>query len=103
MRFFTWIAEQIEWIKSFLQESDGKGSMKRLVMLLISITFLNGYNKISILNEEIADVPTNWALLLASIIGLNIFANYLERKDPNLSGESLKEKFTKLMSSEEKK
>lgn len=103
MKLFTWIAAQIDWIKSFLQEADGKGSTKRLVMLLIAVTFLISYNKISVINEEIADVPINWALLLASIIGLNIFANYLERKDPNLPGESLKEKLTKLMSSEEKK
>lgn len=103
MKLFIWIGNQIEWLKGLLQEENGKASMKRLVMLLIAITFLNSYGKIMVINEEIVDVPINWALLLAAIIGLNIFANYLDRKDPNLPSESLKEKLLKTLSSEEKK
>lgn len=98
----SWIAAQIEWLKGFLQEENGKGSMKRLVMLMIAITFLNSYGKVMMINEEIVDVPINWALLLAGIIGLNILSNYMDRKNPDLPGKTLKEKFEEMFSSKEK-
>lgn len=96
---FGWIDKQIEWFKSFLQEPgpDGKGSIKRVIMLLIAIAFLMSYYETSMVNEYLVDVPLNWLILLGSTIGLGIAQNYYSRKDPNLNG-GLLEKTKNLLS-----
>lgn len=101
MKFFTWLAAQIEWLKSFLQEESGKASMKRLIQFIIATTFLRAYFRISILNEEIVDVPENWMWLLMATIGLGIAANYFEKKDPNVPKLSIADKIKNVLSKKE--
>ncbi|GAB4287306.1 MAG: hypothetical protein Kow0098_03660 [Ignavibacteriaceae bacterium] len=84
-----WIAEQIEWVKSFFQEESGKASMKRLIQFIIAVTFLRAYYKVTMINEDIVDVPEYWMILLCASVGLGIIGNYYSKKDPNKSGNLL--------------
>ena len=67
---FNWIAEQIEWVKSFLSEESGKGSSKRIMGVGVVIVFLIAYLRIALATQVIEDIPTNWALFIGSVIGL---------------------------------
>jgi len=79
--FFNYLDKQIIWCKSFLQEPDGKGSIKRLLMLLIAISFLRAYFKVALNTNIIVDIPQNWMFLLAGIIGLGILDRYVQLKN----------------------
>lgn len=98
---FKWIDIQIEWLKGFFQEPDGKGSMKRLIMFLIVVTFLRTYFRISLATGEISDVSENWMILLLASIGLGIAANYFYKKDPNVEKKSLVDKIRDGLNSNE--
>ncbi len=76
--FLNWVIDQINWGKTFLQEPDGKGSIKRLIMFLITISFLRAYFKVALITNNIVDIPENWMFLLAGIIGLGILDRYLQ-------------------------
>ncbi len=101
LKILKWIAAQIEWLKSFLQENNGKASMKRLIQLLIAATFLRAFFKDAELNGVINDIPENWMILLMGTIGLGIVANYFDKKDPNVQRKSIGEKFKDLISKKE--
>jgi len=81
---FKWINMQIEWLKGFFQESDGKPSNKRLVGTIVVCSFLAAYSKTAIITAEkvtaMPDIPPTWAVLIAAILSLNIVANYLSGK-----------------------
>ena len=102
MKFFIWIAAQIDWLKSFLQEPDGKGSIKRVIMLMIVISFLRLDFKVAIANNIITDVPENRMILLLSTLGLGIASNYFYKKDPNTVSRSFVEKIKQMLSKEDK-
>ncbi len=77
MLLLKWIKEQIEFIKSFFSEPPDnsgamKGSSKRLLSFLVVLTFIIPYWKVSLASNKLEDVPEIWALLIASILGLNI-------------------------------
>lgn len=76
----SWIKIQIEWIKSFWTAPDGKGSSKRLHATLIILTFMITYLRISILKSEITDIPPTWAVVVAAVLGLQIWGNKQENK-----------------------
>jgi len=76
----NWIDKQIDWLKSFFSEPDGKASMKRLIMFWIAVAFIGAYVKIAILNSEITDIPMNWSFLLSAILGLGILDKYVQYK-----------------------
>lgn len=73
---FTWLNTQWTWIKNFFQEPDGKSSMKRLIMFWVSFAFLQSYIKISWELKTLTDIPSNWMLLIAGMIGLGIVDKY---------------------------
>lgn len=87
-----WLNDQVTWIKSFFSERSGKGSMKRFLSFWIVMTFMYSYfrllDKIAIENipyiTQLPDVPTNWMLLLASIIGFGILDKMVDKF--NISG-----------------
>lgn len=70
-----WIKAQIEFIKGFFAEKDGKASNKRLIGFLVVLSFLFSYVKTSLYNMKIEDIPTNWAFLIAAILGIMVAAN----------------------------
>ncbi len=82
----NWIKQQIEWVKSFLSEKKtdngeiGKGSSKRLFMLLVISVFLIQYSKITWETKQLTDMPMNWSVVILCILGFGTFINYLEKK-----------------------
>lgn len=103
MKFILWIEKQIDWLKTFVQEPDGKGSSRRLIQLIIAVTFLRAYFKVTMINEEIVDVPEYWMYLLCATIGLGIIGNYYHKKDPNKTTGTLKGKVEDLLGGNEGK
>ena len=71
----NWFKTQIEWLKGFFSERDGKASHKRLISLSVAFTFLFSYIKTTLVNSKIEDIPINWGFLIAAILGLGIYAN----------------------------
>ena len=68
----TWLNKQLDWLKSFFGEADGKASNKRLLSTGVVTVFLIAYLKISITSATLNDIPPMWALMIATILGLNI-------------------------------
>ena len=92
--WFHWLNLQIEWIKSFVQEpaiigSQPKASSKRLGSLAVIGAFLYSYIKVSMANKTITDIPMNWAIMIAAILGLNILDWYIKKtvNTPNKTSE----------------
>lgn len=75
-----WIAQQIEWFKSFLSEENGLGSSKRVMGFLVVLAFLFSYIKTTLTNQKLEDIPLNWAFMVAAIIGLGVWSNIIEKK-----------------------
>lgn len=75
-----WIAQQIEWFKSFLSEENGAGSSKRLMGFLVVLAFLFSYIKTTLISQKLEDIPLNWAFMVAAIIGLGVWSNIIEKK-----------------------
>ena len=73
---FKWLNIQIEWFKSFFQETgENKASSKRLIGFSVVLSFLFSYVKTSLINSRIEDIPMNWAFLIAAILGLGVWNN----------------------------
>ena len=77
MEFIKWLAEQWNWLKSFLSEPDGKASVKRLISAWVTVSFIFSYVKISLANSDITDIPMNWSIIIAGIIGLGIVDKFV--------------------------
>ena len=60
--------QQIEWVKQFFQEDNGKASSKRLFSAVVIFVFALSYLRIAIPAEKLIDVPDIWAMLLGGII-----------------------------------
>ena len=75
------------WWRSFLEEPSGKGSVKRLMMLIITMTFVFVYLRIALFSSEILDIPPNWAYLLAGMLGLGIVDRIIQQKNKNKDEE----------------
>ena len=71
----SWLRSQVDWLKGFASEKDGKASNKRLSTLLIIGVFCWSYLKIAWAAQTLLDIPTNWSLLLPTLLGLSIWAN----------------------------
>jgi hypothetical protein len=66
----TWIFNQVEWIKSFFGEPDGKASFKRLGSAAVIVTFLKTYFKVSWDTKTLVDIPQGWAVVICLLIGI---------------------------------
>lgn len=77
----SWLEVQLEWLKSFYSESDGKGSNRRLLGSLTLGAFLFSYIRTSLANQRLEDIPSTWAFLIIGILGLNIADSYLKLKN----------------------
>jgi hypothetical protein len=69
---------QIEWLKSFFSESDGKGSNKRLLSGAVVGMFIMAYYHVAVFSNQIVDIPLYWAIMIASIIGLNVIDYFVK-------------------------
>lgn len=91
---FSWIARQIEWLKSFLSDTyengiAGKASSQRLFETAIVIAFLIAYLKVTIaliIAPGIApltllDIPSVWAMTLIGILGIKTYSK--KKSDDN--------------------
>lgn len=81
-----WIERQIEWAKSFLSEPSGKGSSKRAMSVGVVVVFLIAYLRISLETQRMEDMPINWSLMIAGIIGLGILDKLVDNKRPPTGG-----------------
>ena len=75
----NWLKEQIEWLKSIFSEESKKGSMKRIIMAFVTISFVVSYMKVMIVTQSLLDIPMNWMLLIAGMLGLGIADNYVKK------------------------
>ena len=75
----SWIIKQIEWLKSIFSEDNGKGSMKRIIMAFVTTSFVLSYMKVSISTQTVLDIPMNWAMIIAGMIGLGIVDWYVKK------------------------
>lgn len=80
-----WLKAQIEWIKSFFNEPNGKASSKRLVSVAVVAVFLIAYLRVGIAlikngQPDIPDIPMNWSFMIAGIIGLGIIDKSITKK-----------------------
>ena len=70
----AYIKEQIEWFKDFFDEVQPNGShkpsIKSLIMLLLTITFMIAYLKKIVIASELLDIPQEWALVFIGILGI---------------------------------
>jgi len=80
MKILVWIDTQIQWVKGFLSEGE-KASSKRLIALLVTLAFIFSYMKTSLLSVTIQDIPLNWGMLIAAILGLGIWSNKVEKEN----------------------
>ena len=85
----SWIGKQIEWLKSFFQEPniEGKASMKRLLMFVVTISYLHSYVKVTLAEQKLVDITDNWMFFLAGIIGLGILDKYVDYKKGKDNGQ----------------
>jgi len=59
-----------EWLKSFLSDSSGKGSSRRVIELAVCTSFIFSYIKVALATQSITDVPAGWMILIAGLLGL---------------------------------
>lgn len=77
----SWIALQVEWLKSFLgTPSSNKASSRRLIELAVCWSFIFSYIKVSMATQQIADVPSGWMILILSILGLKTWDKLVDKK-----------------------
>ena len=82
MKVLSWIDQQIQWVKGFLSEGD-KASSKRLIALVVTLAFIISYTRSSLNSPTIQDIPINWVMLIAAILGLGIWSNKIEKDNKN--------------------
>lgn len=80
---FAWLGVQLEWLKSFFSEDNGKGSHKRFVGTAVVAAFLFSYVKTTLNTNKLEDIPVDWMFLIIGIIGLNIYDWYIKLKNGN--------------------
>lgn len=88
MKFINWIGVQIDWLKGFFQEPDGKPSNKRLMGSLVITVFLVSFAKHTVITGKFEDIPMGWVLLIAAILGLNTVHAYFTGKLKNGNGHT---------------
>lgn len=76
----NYIKEQIEWLKTFLSDPDGKGSNRRAISFIVVIMFCHSYLKVSLATNTIQDIPEFWALLIATLCGFSIWEKKVQNK-----------------------
>lgn len=79
MKFLAWLQAQIAWFGGFLSDSTGKASSKRLISVIVVITFVAAYMKVIMYGHELVDIPPTWAMLIAALLGLGIYSNKNEK------------------------
>jgi len=78
MKVLDWFGAQWEWVKGFFSEETGggmKASSKRLISLAVTWCFIFTYIRVSWNEKTITDIPATWAMLIAAMLGLAIYAN----------------------------
>lgn len=84
----NWLGTQVEWLKSFFSEFDGKASIKRFIMLMVVLSFLQAYVKTTLDTKIIVDIPQNWMFLIGGIIGLGILDKWVTFKSKGTNGQN---------------
>lgn len=95
LRFFYWLADQWDWVKSFVSEpqllANGKlkGSSKRLAVMVVIFMFGRAINQVGIKNEwkVVPDIPEMWLILIGGIIGLDITSRLLSKNGNGKNGK----------------
>lgn len=73
----NFLIQLILWLKRALEEETGKPSFKRLAGIALFVVFAVAYMKIAIPSQQLLDIPSNWMILLGSIIlGLGFIEKY---------------------------
>lgn len=70
MKLFSWINEQIEWLKSFFGDIavQEKASMKRLLSFIVVVMFCRAYFMSTWKSGKIEDIPETWAFVIIGLI-----------------------------------
>jgi len=85
----NWVAEQIEWLKSFFQENkEGKASSRRIIELAVAWSFIFSYVRVAILSQAMPPIDIGWVVMLAGILGLKTADIYFKNKTNNDNGKT---------------
>ncbi|HEX2868804.1 MAG TPA: hypothetical protein VHO03_17315 [Ignavibacteriales bacterium] len=88
---FSWIEVQLEWLKSFFSEENGKASSRRLLGSAIVATFIYTYIRVSLTLNRLQDISEMWLIMLSAILGFNVADWLIKLKIMKTSGEVKKE------------
>lgn len=69
----NYIKQQIDWVKTFVSDTDSKGSNRRAISFIIVGVFCFSYIKVALFTHTIQDIPEFWALLIATLCGFSIW------------------------------
>jgi len=64
-----WIKDQIEWLKSFWQQSDGKASISSILKFMVILAWCNSYIKATanMKSDGIPAISWEWIIFLSAI------------------------------------
>jgi len=75
-----WINSQLNWFKSFFQETNGKASSRRIIEIAVVWVYLVTHLKVSLATDVIQDVPWGWGIIIAGILGLKTLDVFVKGK-----------------------
>lgn len=67
------------FIKQLLSEEDGKASIKRVIIALLTIVFVASYGRTVFLTTVLEDIPNNWLILFLGILGIMVTGRTIEK------------------------
>lgn len=73
-----WLNIQVEWLKSFISHGAlpgqaQKGKTQSVAVFVVMWTFAFTYIRVSLATQTFVDIPMNWALMIAFVIGAKIY------------------------------
>ncbi len=80
MSIANYFSTQVEWLKGFLSDPNGKASSKRGISVASVVVFLVAYLKIALATTTLIDIPPTWAVMILGILGLGIYSNRTDYK-----------------------
>jgi len=66
-----WVIAQIEWIKEFFNDNNGKPRVTAILRVLVVIYWLNALSKSVYNTNKIPELSWEWIIFLVLVIGLS--------------------------------
>lgn len=72
-----------EWLKSFLSDTDGRGSDHRIISLAVTWTFMFTYIRVALMTQTMPPLDIGWAVMIGGILGIKSIDTYIKEKLSN--------------------